>query len=146
MHRFAVKSNLVDSSSVSTTSKLGFAAEEKPICPKPRRLGVPPEFLKPLPRCVKHSQSNAEERSHIFALIDDAKTQEQSGKEWELEGFAGCCCCCCSPTCLYSGSPPTRTDNALVHDVHFVHQMELVSPFMRTKLSDRFGFASPSPI
>ena len=114
MHRLAVKSNLVDSNSVSTTSKLGFAVEEKPIYPKPRRLGVPSEFLKPLPRCVKHrfglqsnsfkfndirphliliqwpqllfcSQSNAEERSHVFALIDDAKV-----RTWDdhiIQGF-----------------------------------------------------------
>lgn len=52
MHNSAVKSNLVDSG--SETNKLGSRGNDRPLCPKPRRIGpVIPDFLKPQ-RCSKH--------------------------------------------------------------------------------------------
>ncbi|OAY57597.1 uncharacterized protein LOC110606103 [Manihot esculenta] len=129
MYHLPVKSNLVDSS--SDTTKLGFRGNNQPLCPKPRRLGPTiPEFLK----CTKHSQPISDGRTGILNLITDKGID---GRESICSG--------CSPSC-YSGSPPGRTDNPLVHDVHFIHQMELLSPFTRTKLSDKFGFTSASPI
>lgn len=52
MHHSAVKSNLVDSG--SETNKLESRGNDRPLCPKPRRIGPAiPEFLKPQ-RCSKH--------------------------------------------------------------------------------------------
>ncbi|KDP23962.1 hypothetical protein JCGZ_25350 [Jatropha curcas] len=105
MHHLQVKSNLVDSS--SDTTKLAFAGNNQPLCPKPRRLGhTLPEFLRPL-RCSKHSQPISDGRSGILNLITDKAID---GKE--------SICIGCSPSC-YSGSPPRRTDNPLIHDVQF---------------------------
>ncbi|KAJ4836908.1 hypothetical protein Tsubulata_034700 [Turnera subulata] len=132
MYHLPVKSNLLDSGSDQT--KLGFGGNDHlPLCPKPRRLGPAiPEFLKPL-KCNKHSQPITDGRAGILKLIADKTTD---GRESTCTGCTPCC---------YSGSPPGRTDNALVHDVQFIHQMELLSPFTRTKLSDRFALNSASP-
>ncbi|CAL5373460.1 unnamed protein product [Camellia sinensis] len=133
MHHLAVKSNLVNAGA-ETTKLLIEGSDGQPVCPKPRRLGSPlPEFLNPL-RCTKHSQPNTNERSPILNIMAE-KTID--GRESVCTG--------CSVSC-YSGSPPSRTDNPLVHDVQFMHQMEVFSPFTRTKLSDKFGFTSASPI
>ncbi|KAL4388209.1 hypothetical protein GQ457_09G009650 [Hibiscus cannabinus] len=131
MQRFPVKNNVLDSES---TTKFGFGGNEQPVCPKPRRLVGPaavPEFLKPL-RCTKHSQSYTDGRCGVLNMIA-VKTSE--GRESS--------CCGCWPSC---SSPPGRTGNPLVHDVHFVHQMERLSPFGRPKFSDKFGITSASPV
>ncbi|KAJ4714130.1 Zinc finger CCCH domain-containing protein 7B [Melia azedarach] len=140
MHRFPAKNNLIDSGS-ETAAKLKHGGHEfeYPVCPKPRRPGPSiPEFLKP-PRCGKHkfdtNQQNSDGKTGVLSIITD-KTVE--GKESYI-------CNGCNPSC-YPGSPPGRTDNPLIHDVQFLHQMELLSPFSRTKLSDKFGIASASPI
>ncbi|XP_021908220.1 uncharacterized protein LOC110822411 [Carica papaya] len=125
MHHLQIKSNLVDS--CSSNSK--FSNKGQPHCPKPRRPGPSvPEFLMPF-RCSKHSQTKSNPRLEILNMIAD-KTIE--GIESTCSGTG------CSPSC-YSGSPPNRTHNPLIHDVQFLHQMELLSPFPTTKLS------APSP-
>nr|GMC54274.1 uncharacterized protein LOC109167626 [Ipomoea batatas]GMC67721.1 uncharacterized protein LOC109167626 [Ipomoea batatas] len=113
-------------------------SNEVPLCPKPRRLASAlPEFLKPL-RCSKHSQMSFDGgRSEILNIIGGDPQKVRDGRDATM-------CSGCSPSC-YSGSPPGRTDNPLIHDVQFVHQMELFSPLTRTKLSDKFGFTSASP-
>ncbi|XWS29160.1 hypothetical protein CRYUN_Cryun24cG0004800 [Craigia yunnanensis] len=115
----------------SETNKFGLGGNEQRLCPKTRRLGPAiPEFLKPL-RCSKHS---AEGRSGVLNLIADEKID---GRESACTG--------CSPS-LYAGSPPGRTGNPLVRDVQFIHQLELLSPFTRTKLSNKFGITSAPPV
>ncbi|KAJ7953168.1 Zinc finger CCCH domain-containing protein 7B [Quillaja saponaria] len=117
-------------------NKLGTGGNDQPLCPKPRRLPPSiPEFLKPL-RCNKHSQPNSYGRSGgVLNLITEEKNTD--GREPVCSG--------CSPYC-YSGSPPGRTENPLVHDVQFLHQMEVVSPLTRAKIFDKFGITSASPI
>ncbi|XP_022133306.1 uncharacterized protein LOC111005918 [Momordica charantia] len=131
MHRhIATKSNLVDSSPETNNN-----VNCLPLCPKPRRpRPTIPNFLVPL-RCADriHSQSSGEGRNGILNII--------AGKN--VEG-RDCLCSNCYPSC-YSGSPPRRTENPLVHDVYFLHQMELLSPFSHTKLSEKFSLTSASP-
>ncbi|GLT74145.1 hypothetical protein SLA2020_459590 [Shorea laevis] len=113
MHHFPVKSSLVDSGKETT-------GNEQPLCPKPRRPGPTiPEFLKPL-RCTNHRDINTEHgRSGVLNMIAEKTVDE---REFTCTG--------CSPAC-YAGSPPDRTGNPLVHDVQFLLQMELLSPFTR---------------
>ncbi|KAK6922547.1 hypothetical protein RJ641_010851 [Dillenia turbinata] len=132
MHRWAVN-NLVNAGPEAT--ELRFGCNNTPICPKPRRAGsTVPDILKQH-TCGKHSQQITDGRSKILNMIAE---KSNDGRESVCTG--------CSLSC-YSGSPPGRTENPLVHDVQFVHQMEVLSPFTRTKLSDKFGsFTSASPI
>ncbi|KAI3922524.1 hypothetical protein MKX01_006213 [Papaver californicum] len=139
MHRLGVKSSLGDSGSELTKLRFGGGGgrgeEPPPACPKPRRLGAGlPDFLK-LHKCTKHSQVSTDGRSDILNMIASANKVEETVES----GCTGCSHLC------YVGSPPSRSDNPLVHDVEFIHQMELLSPFTRSKLSDRFGFTSVSP-
>ncbi|CAH9105843.1 unnamed protein product [Cuscuta europaea] len=111
---------------------LNHGSNEFPLCPKPRRLvSTHPEFLQPL-SCSKHSQMNIDgSRSEVLNIIGD----HQKIRDVTY-----------STTLCYSGSPPGRTDNPLIHDVQFVHnQMQLFSPLTRTKLSNKLGFTSTSP-
>ncbi|ESR38615.1 hypothetical protein KPL70_019383 [Citrus sinensis] len=138
MRRFPVKSNLTDSS--TEPNKLKHGGNEQPLCPKPRRpAAAVPEFLKP-PRCSKHSFDNNNQAN------DDGKSGGLNIiTEKPVDGKEPILCNGCNPSC-YPGSPPGRTDNPLIHDVQFLHQMELLSPFSRTKLSDKFGITSASPM
>ncbi|CAN6698846.1 unnamed protein product [Malus baccata var. baccata] len=133
MHQLGVKksSNLLLGSGSATEANS--AGNAQPLCPKPRRPGpAMTEFLNPI-RCNKHSQKNSDERSGALNMIS----------EKEIYGGREYACTKCSPAC-YSGSPPGRTHNPLVHDVQFLHQMELLSPLTRTKLSEKFGFSTTS--
>ncbi|XP_019172226.1 PREDICTED: uncharacterized protein LOC109167626 [Ipomoea nil] len=140
MHHLQVKSNLNLVGTYNETIMLNHGgSNEVPLCPKPRRLASTalPEFLKPL-RCTKHSQTSFDGgRSEILNIIGGDHQKVRDGRDSTM-------CSGCSPSC-YSGSPPGRTDNPLIHDVQFAHQMELFSPLNRTKLSDKFGFTSASP-
>ncbi|KAI5418749.1 uncharacterized protein LOC127135377 [Lathyrus oleraceus] len=131
MHRQAVKSNLVDLS--SDRKMIGSRNYDHPICPKPIRLSPSiPDFLKPI-NCSKHSHQNIDERNGVLNMIIEKNVD---GMESICNGCLPCC---------YSGSPPRRTENPLVHDVEFLHQMEVVSPLLsRTKFSDKFSIASAS--
>ncbi|KAK7376151.1 hypothetical protein VNO78_35005 [Psophocarpus tetragonolobus] len=128
MHHQVVKSNIADLG--QDRKRVG----SQPLCPKPRKLSPSiPEFLKPI-RCTKHSQPNINNGSGVLNMITE---KNADGREFQCNGCLPCC---------YSGSPPRRTENPLVHDVEFLHQVEVVSPLARTKLSDKFGFTSASPM
>ncbi|CAK8562083.1 unnamed protein product [Lathyrus sativus] len=131
MHRQAVKSNLVDLS--SDRKMIGSRNYDQPICPKPIRLSPSiPDFLQPI-NCSKHSQQNIDERNGVLNMIIE---KNGDGMESICNGCLPCC---------YSGSPPRRTQNPLVHDVEFLHQMQVVSPLLsRTKFSDKFSITSAS--
>ncbi|CAI9110991.1 OLC1v1011120C1 [Oldenlandia corymbosa var. corymbosa] len=131
MHHLAVKSNLVVTGPDTTV------CNNPPICPKPRRLGsAVPEFIKTLGyddhNSVSQMHSNG---SGILNMITSGNTLDEARTP---------CSTGCSQSC-YSGSPPGRTSNPLIHDVQFVHQMEQYSPFARKKLHGKFAFASASP-
>ncbi|KAF9621664.1 hypothetical protein IFM89_025575 [Coptis chinensis] len=136
MHRLVVKSNLIDSESDTPKLRFGVVDEPSPVCPKPRRLRVGatlPDFLKPQ-KCTRHSQSKTEGRSEILNMI--------VGKNEDIRETL---CVGCSSS-SYCGSPPSRSNNPLVNDVQFIHQMEHLSPFTVTKMSDRYSYPSASPV
>ncbi|KAL1370588.1 hypothetical protein AAHE18_01G071400 [Arachis hypogaea] len=135
MHHKVVKSNLADLGAERKKVGSGGYEYDQPLCPKPRRLSPSiPEFIKPI-RCNKHSQpNNFNNGSGVLNMITE---KGSDGKELA--------CNVCLPSCYY-GSPPRRTENPLIHDVEFLHQVELVAPLARAKLSDKFGFTSASPM
>ncbi|CAH8268247.1 unnamed protein product [Arabidopsis lyrata] len=93
---------------------------KQPLCPKPRRVCPSlPDFLKPL-SCSLHSstcQQSTEGRSDVLSIID--KVQPIEGGTIE--------------SMWYVGSPPRRTGNPLVHDLHFIHCLDLLPNFSRSK-------------
>ncbi|KAK3413755.1 uncharacterized protein LOC104419624 isoform X1 [Eucalyptus grandis] len=135
MHHLALEVGLVDPA-METTARERESTMKRPICPKPRRLRPgAPDLLKPL-RCSQHCQQNGDGRSGIGNLIVDkvGLVIQAADNEDESPGAEG-----------GMGSPPTRTNNPLVHDVRFIRQMELLSPFPPAKLPDNFNFPSASP-
>ncbi|XP_052198091.1 uncharacterized protein LOC127804987 [Diospyros lotus] len=124
MHCLAMRSNFVETGQ-ETTSKLGFQRSDLLVCPKPRHLASAiPEFLKPLSQL----NTDTDEKREVLNLTAEKAVD---GRD--------------SPFTIYAGSPPGRTGNPLIHDVRFIRQMEVFSPFTRTKLSDKFGVTSASP-
>ncbi|KAH1206231.1 hypothetical protein GmHk_16G046748 [Glycine max] len=114
MHHQAMKNNLADLG--MERKKVG----SQPLCPKPRKLSPSiHEFLKPI-KCTKHSQPNINDESGVLNMITEKNAE---AREFQCNGCLPCC---------YSGSPPRRTENPLVHDVEFLHQVEVASPLART--------------
>ncbi|KAK1423542.1 hypothetical protein QVD17_18846 [Tagetes erecta] len=121
MHHLIVKNNLVD----GKTTRHGYGGEggegnhDMPVCPKPRRprMTVPRELIKPFKCTNAHSQEKLDGRSEILnMIITDKKTIEERDS-----------------LCYYAGSPPQRTGNPLIHDVHFINQVEVFSSLASLK-------------
>ncbi|KAG8373616.1 hypothetical protein BUALT_Bualt11G0042800 [Buddleja alternifolia] len=111
------KTNLSHANAYCTSpdrTNAGSKGNDAPICPKPRRLGsaLPAQFLDNPFQSSKRYHVNCDGRSGILDIISDKRMdREESGG-------------CSSTTC---GSPPGRTDNPLVHDLHFLqihHHMD----------------------
>ncbi|CAI0461372.1 unnamed protein product, partial [Linum tenue] len=142
------RSNLLgDSISVSNTNNINQETNHI-LCPKPRHIHPSPtiEFLKPPTYCTKHSHFDTIDdggNEGILNVILDNNNKRTSECNEEKEGETPICnSYWCVPWC-YSGSPPRRTSNPLVHDVQFIRQqMELISPLTRSNLSDKFSFVS----
>uniref|UniRef100_A0A7N0UTK7 Uncharacterized protein n=1 Tax=Kalanchoe fedtschenkoi TaxID=63787 RepID=A0A7N0UTK7_KALFE len=109
----------------------GFGAKcSTPICPKPRRVSsTVPDILNPQ-KCSKHSgQLNFDGKSGIINIVTGKSGSD--GNETLCTG--------CFPATYCSVSPPSRSDNPLIHDVHFIHQMQILSPFKHNKFSNKLG-------
>lgn len=91
------------------------------ICPKPRRLGLAnlptPEFPKPLRWHRSHNQEYSETNAGV-EILDIVLSKSGCGDPLNLG---------CSPP-YFCGSPPSRVENPLVHDVQFIHQRGPSSP------------------
>ncbi|KAL7132026.1 hypothetical protein ABFS83_12G045100 [Erythranthe nasuta] len=113
MHHLGVKSN-------RNSESKNVGCNGHPIFrPKPRRLrsALPAhQFL-----CsMHHYQMNSEEWNGILKMI-----QRRNGGDELLGG----CHRCSSKTCDWSVSPPGRTDNPLVHDIHFLQIHRYIAVF-----------------
>uniref|UniRef100_A0A251S9R5 Uncharacterized protein n=1 Tax=Helianthus annuus TaxID=4232 RepID=A0A251S9R5_HELAN len=137
MHHFVVKNNLVE----GKTTKNGYGGRERndtPVWPKPRRprMTVPRELVKPFKCTNAHSQENLDGRSEILnMIITDKKSDVSSGEINEKENGNSSCKSTeeRDSLCYYTGSPPQRTGNPLIHDVHFINQVEVFSSLASLK-------------
>ncbi|KAI3665336.1 hypothetical protein L6452_43960 [Arctium lappa] len=120
MHHLVVKNNRVEGKTTKIGYEGGKDGNDLPVCPKPRRprSTVPREVLKPF-KCINaysHTTNIDGENEAINMIITDKKSSEER-----------------EPLCYYTGSPPQRTGNPLIHDVHFINQVELFSPLASLK-------------
>ncbi|CAK9233122.1 unnamed protein product [Sphagnum troendelagicum] len=93
----------------------GERTEEEVICPKPRRAtsvsGPLTEFMNPSRRYRSRTTVQGEGDAG-FEILDIFLSK---GVYNDTSNFA------CSPP-YFCGSPPSRSGNPLIHDIHFVHQ------------------------
>ncbi|XP_011078952.1 uncharacterized protein LOC105162583 [Sesamum indicum] len=122
MHHLGVKREVLGTN--SDTKNVGLKGKDiGPVCPKPRRLGstLPAQFLNHPCLCREHHDADSDGRSGILDIIAE--------KRMDGRDEIGRC-----NRCWWSGSPPGRTNNPLVHDVHFLqihggHMPDLFPPF-----------------
>jgi len=100
--------------------------EEVVICPKPRRLGLVNHPSPDLPKPLRWQRSHTTEHNELSAgieILDIFLSKSGCSDSSNL----GCSPLGCSPP-YFCGSPPSRVDNPLVHDVQFIHQRVSSSP------------------
>ncbi|KAL0380625.1 UNVERIFIED_CONTAM: hypothetical protein Sangu_0126800 [Sesamum angustifolium] len=136
MHHLGVKGEVIGTN--LDTKNAGLKGKDGPVCPKPRRLGstLPAQFLNHPCLCRKnHDTEYSDGRSGILNVIAEKR---MDGRDDEEVGR-------CKRWWWSAGSPPPppppgRTNNPLVHDVHFLQihgghmpdHLHLFPPFTST--------------
>eukprot|EP01018_Ginkgo_biloba_P017438 Gb_06459 [translate_table: standard] len=142
MQQLTAKNNLVSSGEMKELGRLRSAfmrekCEEVVFCPKPRRLGLvmhpTPDLAKPM-RWHRSQPPEHNESEAGVEILDIILSKSGCG---DALNFG------CSPP-YFTGSPPNRADNPLVHDVQFIHQRVQPSPSTLSKPKS-FGRSSFGP-
>eukprot|EP01018_Ginkgo_biloba_P027136 Gb_33375 [translate_table: standard] len=130
MQQRAAQNNFATSAEMKEMGRLraAFMREkcEEVICPKPQRLGLTNHPLADFPKTLRWHRSHTTEHSESKAgveILDIILSKSGCGEPSNLG---------CSPP-YFCGSPPSRVDNPLVHDVQFIHQRVPSSPSALSK-------------
>ncbi|WOL05903.1 hypothetical protein Cni_G14634 [Canna indica] len=117
MLRNAVSQTCTGKADLPEIKAMVHGEHKPPVCPRPRRPSVaPPEFLFPL--SCQHSHASHQGISEVLDMTISKKNE--AGREC-ISMSTGC-----PPSC-YCGSPPSRLENPLIHDVQFVQQADMYS-------------------
>ncbi|GLJ44588.1 hypothetical protein SUGI_0937140 [Cryptomeria japonica] len=129
----AANHNLVSPGEMKELGRLRAAfmrekCEEVVFCPKPRRSGLVmhqiPEFSKQTRRHRNHPPEHNDSEAGVEIL--DIFLSKSGCTDALTFG--------CSPP-YFNGSPPSRADNPLIHDVKFIHQSDVKFLHQRVQAS-----------
>eukprot|EP00252_Welwitschia_mirabilis_P007327 TRINITY_DN18583_c0_g1_i11.p1 TRINITY_DN18583_c0_g1~~TRINITY_DN18583_c0_g1_i11.p1 ORF type:complete len:172 (-),score=24.05 TRINITY_DN18583_c0_g1_i11:452-967(-) len=139
MQHFAAVNSMIGAGEMKEIGRLRASlmrekCEDVVVCPKPRRAGMVlhhiPDLVKPIRRQLNFAP-DCTDSEPAGEILDIFMSKSTFGDSSNLG---------CSPP-YFCGSPPSRTDNPLVHDVHFIHQRGQIS---QSPLSKPNSFGRPS--